>query len=391
MRDTASDARVHRKKILILSVPAGAGHTRVAEAIHAFAAAAGGEVEAAHLDATRFATARLRKVYTGLYLFLVRRMPAVWSAVYRWTNRAGADGWLERLRRRIERRDCRPLVEEVARQAPDIVVCTHFLPAGILSHEVGAGRLRCQVWVQVTDFDLHRMWVHPHVAGYFAASEEVAFQLRRHGVPPDAIHVTGIPVLPGFAGRPGRVECAHALGLDPWVRTVLLMGGGAGLGNLSRVARQLLALDPDLQLIALAGRNAAELAALRELAAAYPGRLAPQGYTERVERLMACADLVVTKPGGSTTAECLAMGLPMIVNAAIPGQEECNANFLLEQGAALKASDLATLEYRVRWLLASPARLKTMRVRARELGRPRAAMQVLATVLRQHERHDAQT
>jgi processive 1,2-diacylglycerol beta-glucosyltransferase len=389
MRDTASDARNGRKKILLLSVPAGAGHTRVAEAIHAYAAAAGAEVEAAHLDATRFATPRLRKTYTSLYLFLVRRMPAVWSAIYRWTNHAGADGWGDRLRRRAERRDCRPLVDEVRRQAPDIVVCTHFLPAEVLSHEVGAGRLQCQVWVQVTDFDLHRMWVHPHIAGYFAASEEVAFQLRRHGVPPSAIHVTGIPVLPGFAARPGRVECAHALGLDPWVRTVLLMGGGAGLGNLSCVARHLLDTHEDLQLIALAGRNAAELAALQKLAAAYPGRLAPQGYTDRVERLMACADLVVTKPGGSTTAECLAMGLPMIVNSAIPGQEDCNANFLLEQGAALRASDLPALEYRVRWLLASPARLKAMRIRARELGRPRAAMQVLATVLQQHERHDA--
>jgi processive 1,2-diacylglycerol beta-glucosyltransferase len=85
------------------------------------------------------------------------------------------------------------------------------------------------------------------------------------------------------------------------------------------------------------------------------------------------------------------MGLPMIVNSAIPGQEDCNANFLLEQGAALRASDLPALEYRVRWLLASPARLKAMRIRARELGRPRAAMQVLATVLQQHERHDAQS
>jgi processive 1,2-diacylglycerol beta-glucosyltransferase len=277
----------------------------------------------------------------------------------------------------------------VRRRDPDIVVCTHFLPAEILSHEAGAGRLRSQVWVQVTDFDVHRMWVHPHVTGYFAASEEVAFQLRRLGVTASRIHISGIPVMPGFSARPGRVECAHALGLDPWLTTVLLMGGGAGLGDLSGVARHLLETDDKLQLIVLAGRNAAQLAALRELVKAYPGRLAPQGYTGQVERLMACADLVITKPGGSTTAECLAMGLPMIVNSPIPGQEECNANYLLEQGAALKASDLPTLEYRVRWLLACPARLKAMRMRTRELGRPRAAGQVLATVL-QHPQHESQ-
>jgi processive 1,2-diacylglycerol beta-glucosyltransferase len=375
------------KKILLLSVPAGAGHTRVAEAIQAYATAAGADIEADHLAATDFAAPRLRIVYTSLYLFLVKRLPAVWSLIYRGTNRAAADGWIDRLRRRVERYDSRALVAEVARRAPDIVVCTHFLPAAILSHEVGAGRLRCRVWVQVTDFDLHRMWVHPHIAGYFAASEEVAFQLRRQGVAAQAIHVTGIPVLPGFASRPGRLEHAHALGLDPWVTTVLLMGGGAGLGNLSGIARHLLETNPALQLIVLAGRNAGQLEALRQLAADYPGRLSPQGYTGHVERLMACADLVITKPGGSTTAECLAMGLPMIVNAPIPGQEECNANYLLEQGAALLASDLPTLEYRVRYLLGCPARLKAMRVRARELGRPRAAMQVVATVLESRDAH----
>lgn len=389
VRDTGFETPIAGRKILLLSVPAGAGHTRVAEAIQAWAAAAGVQAEVSHLDATAFATRRLRRVYTELYLFLVKRMPGLWSAIYRWTNRGRADGWIDRLRRRIEARDCRPLVAEVARRDPDIVVCTHFLPAEILAREAGSGRLRCRVWVQVTDFDLHRMWVHPHVAGYFAASEEVAFQLRRRGVPEAAIHVTGIPVMPGFAQRPGRIECAHALGLDPWMRTVLLMGGGAGLGDLSGVARRLLEADGGLQMIVLAGRNAGQLAALRQLAGAYPGRLAPQGYTGKVERLMACADLVITKPGGSTTAECLAMGLPMIVNSAIPGQEECNANFLLEQGAALKAADLPALEYRVRALLACPSRLKAMRARARELGRPRAAMQVLAVVLQQAESHDA--
>lgn len=393
MRDTGTVPPMAGKTILLLSVPAGAGHIRVAQAIEACAAGLDDGIAIEHLDATAFASKRLRKVYTDLYLYLVKRLPSVWSLVYRWTNRPGPERGIDRLRRRIERSESRALIAEVARRAPDIVICTHFLPAEILSHEVGAGRLRCQVWVQVTDFDLHRMWVHPHVAGYFAASEEVAFQLRRLNVAAEKIHVSGIPVMPGFADRPGRIESAHALGLDPWLSTVLLMGGGAGLGDLSGVARHLLETDPGLQLIVLAGRNAAQFAALRALAAAYPGRLAPQAYTDRVERLMACADLVITKPGGSTTAECLAMGLPMIVNSPIPGQEECNANYLLEQGAALKASDLPTLEYRVRWLLACPARLKAMRARSRQLGRPHAANQVLATVLQhpQHESQDAHT
>lgn len=369
------------KKILLLSVPAGAGHARVAEAIRSCAAADYGDVKAIHLDAMAFATPRLRKVYTDFYLLLIGRMPGLWRHVYRLTDTAPAGGWINRLRRWVERRDCRLLAAEVAALAPDAIVCTHFQPAEILSQQIAAGTLNCPVWVQVTDFDLHRMWIHPHVAGYFAANDEVAFRMREQGIPAHAIHVAGIPTMPAFSMPHDRAECARALGLDPALKTLLLMGGGAGLGGLSRVAEKLLAIPGDFQLIALAGRNAAELAALQRLSVRHPGRLAAQGFTDRVERLMACADLVVTKPGGATTAECLAMGLPMIVNAPIPGQEEHNANYLLEHGAALKALDLPTLEYRVRHLLAHPEQLQAMAERARALGRPHAAMQVLETVL----------
>lgn len=369
------------KKILVLSVPAGAGHTRVAEAIRRCAADEHGAADVIHLDAMAFASPRLRRIYTDFYLCLVKRAPGLWRHVYRLTDQARPDGWFNRLRRWIEARDCRPLLAEIAAQAPDAVVCTHFQPAEILSRQIAAGALRCPVWVQVTDFDLHRMWVHPHVAGYFAANEEVAFRLRAQGIPAQAIHVGGIPTMPAFSCRHDRAECARALGLDPGRQTFLLMGGGAGLGGLSVVAQQLLAIPGEFQLIALAGKNLAELRALQALAPRFPGRLVPQGYTDQVERLMACADLVITKPGGATVAECLAMGLPMILNAPIPGQEEHNANFLLEQGAALKATDLPTLEYRIRYLMAHPARLEEMAARARMLGRPHAARQVLETVL----------
>lgn len=381
MKEGDFQRKIVGKRILLLSVPAGAGHTRVAEAIRACAAAEYGGAEVLHLDAMAFATPRLRRVYTDVYLHLITRAPGLWRHVYRLTDRPSNAGWFNRLRRRVERRDCRRLVEAIAAFAPDAIVCTHFQPAEILSQQIALGALDCPVWIQVTDFDLHRMWIHPHITGYFAANDEVAFRMRREGIPAHAIHVAGIPTMPAFSQQHDRVACAGAPGLDPARTTLLLMGGGAGLGGLSRVAEQLLAIPGDFQLIALAGRNAAELAALQRLAMRFPGRLAPKGFTDGVERLMACADLVITKPGGATTAECLAMGLPMIVNAPIPGQEEHNANFLLEQGVALKADDLATLEYRVRHLLANPAQLEEMGARARLLACPHAARQVLETVL----------
>lgn len=368
------------KKILFLSVSAGAGHMRAAEALRAYANAGDNAVEAVHLDVMDFVTSTFRKLYTDFYIKLVNKAPTLWGYLYHLTNEAQSDSSMEKLRRGLERLNTKPLLKKIAQFKPDAIVCTHFLPAELLSRLIRKHGFTCPVWVQVTDFDLHRMWVHESMAGYFAANEEVAFRMRAQGVAADHIHVTGIPIMPAFAAALDRAECAGEYGLDPAKPTILLMGGGAGLGSLDTIAARLLALEGTFQLIVLAGKNAQALSALQELQQQYPGRLVPQGFTDKVERLMACSDLVITKPGGLTTSECLAMGLPMIVNAPIPGQEERNADYLLEEGVALKAFDAVTLEYRVRYLLDHPEKLADMRAKAKALGRPLAAQQVLDTV-----------
>ena len=369
------------KRLLLLSVSAGAGHMRAAEALRANAENLDANLCARHIDVMDFVPSGFRKLYTDFYIKLVNKAPALWGYLYQVTNEAEPDSTSQKIRRAVERLNARALLKEIAAFQPDAIICTHFLPAEILFHQIRKARLNCPVWVQVTDFDLHRMWVIPQMTGYFAANEEVAFRMQAQGIAAQTIHVTGIPIMPAFAQTPDRTECARALGLDPARTTILLMGGGAGIGSLETVAERLLTLDKDFQLIVLAGKNAAALAALQELARAHPGKLFPQGFTNQVERLMACADLVITKPGGLTTSECLALGLPMIINSPIPGQEERNADFLLEQGAAMKAIDGVTLEYRIRLLLDHPDKLAAMRARAKALGRPDAANEVLQNVL----------
>lgn len=365
-------------QILLLSVSAGAGHTRAAEAIRACATDG---VAATHLDVMKYMPSGFRKLHTDFYIGLLNRHPSLWGHLYQITHEAEPGSSTRRLRRAIEHFATRSLLREIEATRPDAIICTHFLPAEILSHAIKKGRLACPVWVQVTDFGLHRMWVQEHMAGYFAANDEVAFRMRAYGIAPACIHVTGIPVMPAFGRRPERAACAAQFGLDARRTTFLLMGGGAGLGNIAAVAEQLLAFHADCQLIAVAGGNARALARLQALARRHPGRLLAQGFSDQVERLMACADLVITKPGGLTTSECLALGVPMLLNAAIPGQEERNADYLLEHGAALKAFDQLTLQYRIGYLLAHPEKLDDMRRRAGALGRPDAARQVLATVL----------
>jgi processive 1,2-diacylglycerol beta-glucosyltransferase len=162
-----------------------------------------------------------------------------------------------------------------------------------------------------------------------------------------------------------------------------MMAGGAGVGALDELAARMLELPEDLQLVALAGRNADLLKRLKALARQHPGKLFPLGFTTTVERVMAASDLVVTKPGGLSVSECLAMRKPMLLVSPIPGQEERNADYLLEAGAAVKAIDATTLVFKLGRLLGDPGRLASMSDAARRISRPDAARDVLTLICAQ--------
>ena len=370
-----------KRKVLILSVSAGDGHIHAAEALHAHSKEHDLAVDATHLDVMDYVPSEFRKVYTDYYFNLVNKAPDLWGNIYDINNEDRRDMGAKKVLRGIEQLNTVALRKAITHFSPEAIVCTHFLPAEILSRMIRRERLTSPVWVQVTDFDLHRLWLHDHMTGYFAANEEVAFRMQATGVDAKKIRVTGIPIMPAFSQSFNREKCAQAIGLNPAVKTFLLMGGGAGLGDLATVAENLLGLRDDFQLIVLAGKNVKALASLRLLTEHYPRRLVPVRFTPDVAQLMACADVVITKPGGLTTSECLAMGLPMIINAPIPGQEERNADYLLEQGVALKAFDVATLSYRVRYLLDNPKQLQQMTDKASQIGKPHAGKHVIANVL----------
>ncbi len=376
VHDTPRSAR-RLRRVLVLSVSAGNGHVRAAEAIVAHGRAEFPQLSLRHRDLMQLVPAGFRRLYSDLYLQLASRMPEVWGWLYRRTDRVSRNSLPERLRRRVQSLCCARLFDEIAEFAPDAIVCTHFLPAEILGAAAAAGKLRCPVWVQVTDFDLHGLWVQEGVAGYAVANEELAFRLRQLGVPESRILVSGIPVMPAFAAPPDRAVAAARLGIEPARPTLLMMGGGAGVGLDAARIRALLARHPDLQLVVLAGRNAALLQSLKAMELFYPQQLRAVGFTDDVAAIMACADLAITKPGGLSTSECLVMGLPMLLVNPIPGQEERNAALLLQEGVALRADDPDTLQFRLNQLLSSPGTLARMRTRAQALGRPQAAQALL--------------
>jgi len=366
------------KRLLILSVSAGAGHVRAAQALEAAARAAQPPLDATHVDLLSIVPKEFRKLYGEQYIKLVEKSPQLWSWMYSKTDRPSRDSLVGKLKRAAEKLNTRKLWDEIAKHEPDAIVCTHFLPAELLSRARAKGRKTPPLWVQVTDFDVHTLWIHPHVDRYCVASDEVAFRLADRGVPRERIAVTGIPVMPQFSTPLERAACAAELGVDPKKFTVLMMAGGAGVGSLDELAARLLVLPGELQLIALAGRNAELLRKLQSLAKKHPGKLFPLGFTTTVERVMSTADLVVTKPGGLSVSECLAKGRPMLLVSPIPGQEERNADYLLEAGAAVKAMDGATLAYKLSRLLADRARLAAMSEAAHRIATPHAARDVVA-------------
>lgn len=333
-----------------------------------------------HLDLMEIVPAAFRKLYAESYIKLVEHAPLLWSYLYQRSDRRESTSIADRLRRRVERLNTRKLDAEIKRAAPDAIICTHFLPAELLSRRIGRGVATPPIWVQVTDFDVHGLWLQSNVSGYFVANDEVAARLAARGVEAARIHVTGIAIMPQFSQAPPRAVAAAELGLDAAKCTVLMMSGGAGVGGIDELAEVAARLPRELQIIALAGRNELLLARLREIAARYPGRIVPLGFTRSIERAMAAADLAVTKPGGLTSSECLAMQLPMIVVSPIPGQEERNCDYLIETGSAVKAVDAASFAYKLQLLADSPQRLQAMRDRQDAVRRPQAARHVLEIV-----------
>jgi processive 1,2-diacylglycerol beta-glucosyltransferase len=367
-------------KLAVLSVSAGAGHVRAAQAVCAQAQLSHPDWQVTHIDIMDLVPRAFRTLYCESYIKVVERAPLLWSYLYGKSDKRTRSSKSDRLRRAVEKVNTRKFDGEIDKLAPDAIICTHFLPAELLSRRIRKQRPTAPVWVQVTDFDVHGLWLHEHMQGYFVANEEVAQRLRAKGIALDRIEVTGIPIMPVFSSAPTRAVGAAELGIDPQKPTLLMMSGGAGVGGIEVLAKHLAAMPVDMQIIALAGRNEGLLSQLKAIANEHPRRLWPMGFTRSIERVMAAADVAITKPGGLTSSECLAMNLPMIVVSPIPGQEERNADFLLESGAALKAVDVASLLYKVRRLLESPQELAAMRARMKSVARPHAASSVLAAV-----------
>lgn len=370
------------KKVLILSASAGAGHVRAAEAIERAFVQMNAADEVRHVDVLKYTNKLFRHLYSKAYIEMVNKMPELLGWLYDQFDKPWQN---ERRRLALDKLNTRPLVKFLEDYQPDIIVCTHFLPAEIISWLKAKERVRCRQAIVVTDFDVHALWLCHHYERYFVALDETRVHMEKLGIPSETLFVSGIPIDPVFAEKKDKREMRAKHNLKQDVATILVSAGGFGVGPIEHILESLSGLNHPAQVIALCGRNDELKARLDDLAAKIPAssriHVKNIGYTTAMDELMSASDILLGKPGGLTTSEALTKELVFVIVNPIPGQEERNSDHLLEEGVAIRCNNLPVLAYKIDRLLGDPERMDAMRSNARRLARPNAARDIVDELL----------
>jgi processive 1,2-diacylglycerol beta-glucosyltransferase len=313
---------------------------------------------------------------------MVNKMPEVLGWLYDHLDKPWKN---ERRRLAFDKLNTRPFVKLLKEYRPDISICTHFLPAEIVSWLKAKERIMSRQAIIVTDFDVHAMWLCHHYEHYFVALDETREHMERLGIPAEKLTVSGIPIDPVFAREKDKKEMRRKHGLKEDGTTILVSAGGFGVGPIEHLMASLLQLKHPAQAIVICGRNEELKDRIERLARNLPPASAVAvhalGYTTGMDEYMAASDIVLGKPGGLTTSEALAKGLVFVIVNPIPGQEERNSDHLLEEGVAIRCNNLPVLAYKIDRLLDDQARFASMQANARRLARPRAAYEIIGKLL----------
>ena len=365
-------------RILIATVTAGAGHLAAAAALDEAWRAFRPEDVVERLDLVKYFSPLHRKVVSDGYVKIVEHAPELWGMMFAKTDNPKKARLLNRVRRLFPSNSRIRFARHLKQFQADVVLCTHYLPLETLSWlRRKKDPLRPMAVSIVTDFEAHALWMEPCVDLYCVATAETKARLEARGAAPETVVATGIPVSARFSSKPDPRAVRRTFGLRDDQPVFLVLSGGFGMGPVAEILAELDKVERPLQSVVVAGRNE-ELR--REIAAAdrkHPTHVL--GFASNMHELMAAADLVISKPGGLTTSEALAMGKPLFIVNPIPGQEAANSDFLLERGAAVKVNRVVDLPYRIEQLLAS-RKLAAMAQSAKALGRPKSARAVCEEV-----------
>lgn len=355
--------------VLILSIAAGGGHMRAAQAVRDYMERHYENVNVEIVDWFKYVNPVVDKVVIGGYIGTLKTSPTLYGKLY---DMAEKEEGISDISLTINRLLALRMEALISKKKPKIILCTHPFPLEVVCYLKKKKKLDSHIISLLTDFSPHSFWIRDGVDYYIVHDRDLVYEMKWKGVPEDSIYPLGIPIDERFGAHYDRKEIRRSLGLLDKT-TLLLMGGSLGMGELKGVFTGLFFSSLDIQIIAVCGNNKKLKRSLETIASSNTARSIILGYTDEVPSLMAASDLLITKPGGLTASEAMAMGLPIVIISPIPGQEKRNARYLINSGMAVQLNRGDYLEGVLSQLLESPVRLSHMREIAALKAKPGAA------------------
>ncbi len=359
--------------ILIFYASYGGGHLNAAKSIYEYILK---HYEKNHLeliDCMKYVNKTVEKVTTAAYREAAKKAPWVWGRIYNDSQK----GPLAHLSSRSNKIMAIKLWQLLREKKPDLIISTHPFSSQMCSYLRRKGKITAKIATIMTDFAPHDQWLigSDFTDYFFVANDKMKDYLITTNIPSDKVFVTGIPLSNRFLQSYNRKKILDSYGLVDGKKNVLFFGGGEfGLGKSKtfHIFESLIQASQDMQMIAIAGKNPKMKVRFDEIVEKKKAekRVKVLSFTKQVPELMSISDLVVTKPGGMTTTESLASGLPMIIINPIPGQEEENAEFLENKGVGiwLKKNDDVLKIFND--LFSNPSQLNEMRKNSLLIGHP---------------------
>ncbi len=333
-------------KIWIVHIKCGSGHTKAAQAVWDVLKE---DRDVALLNLTDFGLSSFKYIYETGYGFLIKYFPLVWFLLYKlFSNRFFCNSLLFQHLLIFGK-----FIRKIKAEKPEVVITTHFFASQLVAYLKRKGFISSKLITIITDFGVHRFWVNRSTDYYITASQEATGQLRKqYAINSEKIHNYGIPLRQQFYEH---IDCSLK---DKYqkpdnITTVLIFSGGLGIGPFELLIDK---LYKKCGILTIYGRNKNIGAYIRNLER--PLYLKGFEYKEEVWELMRLSDIVVTKAGGLSVSECIALKKPIIFMSAIPGQESYNINFVLKNKLGFYPGSNRRLLETIEWLVNNPDRLK---------------------------------
>ncbi|MBE5039762.1 MGDG synthase family glycosyltransferase [Ructibacterium gallinarum] len=351
-------------KALVFSITAGQGHNQTAKVVSDYLNETG--VECKYMDVFEYINPLLSESVSKIYLMSTKNIPKIYGGGYRMCEKRDSNmpHVLPKLTNTLL---ARRLLKLVRREKPDVIICTHVFAALLVTYLAGHIDVNTYTIGIVTDFTIHPYWEDTCLDYYITASELLTYQGKKKGIPEEKFKPFGIPIDPKFAISRSKTEACRMLGI-PEKNTVLVMSGSMGYGNIMDEILALDRLDLDFQIAMICGNNKKLKSQIDKLK--LRKNIYNYGYVNNVDVFMDAADCMVTKPGGLTTSEALAKGVPMIMSNPVPGQEDRNVEFLLNTGAAIKISKTFPIDDALYYLFVSDERRMVLERSIQSLRKP---------------------